>query len=163
MLETVLVIATLFCGIVAGLLFAFAVVAMPGIKSLPDREFIRAFQAMDRVIQRNQPLFMLVWVGSVLALMTALVLGLSQIEDGLALALLVAAAAIYLLGVQLPTALVNIPLNNRLQVVEVDGAGEDMLAAERAVFETRWNRWNGIRAVLAVTATALLLVLLLQL
>lgn len=123
---------------------------------------IRAFQVMDRVIQNNQPVFMLAWVGSVVALLATLVLGLVQIEDGPALSLLVAAAAVYLLGVQLPTAVVNIPLNNRLQLVELDGAGDDTLAAERAAFETRWNRWNRIRALLAITTTALLLVLLLQ-
>ncbi len=117
---------------------------------------------MDRVIQNNQPVFMLAWVGSVVALLATLVLGLVQIEDGPALSLLVAAAAVYLLGVQLPTAVVNIPLNNRLQLVELDGAGDDTLAAERAAFETRWNRWNRIRALLAITTTALLLVLLLQ-
>lgn len=36
--------ATILCTMVAGLLFAFAVVTMPGIKRLSDREFIRAFQ-----------------------------------------------------------------------------------------------------------------------
>jgi hypothetical protein len=30
---------------------------IPGIKSLNDREFIRAFQVIDEVIQNNQPLF----------------------------------------------------------------------------------------------------------
>ena len=56
--ETVLIVATLLCSLVAGLVFAFAVVVMPGIKDLKDGEFIRAFQVMDRVIQNNQPLFM---------------------------------------------------------------------------------------------------------
>ncbi len=39
--------------------------------TLNDREFIRAFQVLDRVIQNRQPLFMLVWVGSVVALVPA--------------------------------------------------------------------------------------------
>jgi uncharacterized membrane protein len=37
--------------LVAGFLFAFAAVIMPGIRSLGDRAFIRAFQVIDRVIQ----------------------------------------------------------------------------------------------------------------
>ena len=53
----VLVLATFLCSLVAGLLFAFAVVVMPGLRSLDDGGFIRAFQAIDRVIQNNQPLF----------------------------------------------------------------------------------------------------------
>ncbi len=63
--QIALILATFLCSLVAGFLFAFALVAMPGIRSLNDREFIRAFQVMDRVIQDNQPVFMLVWVGSV--------------------------------------------------------------------------------------------------
>jgi hypothetical protein len=69
--DGVLVLATFLCSLVAGFLFAFAAVVMPGIGRLDDRGFIRAFQVIDRVIQRNQALFVLVWVGSVLALIAA--------------------------------------------------------------------------------------------
>lgn len=163
MLEAALAISIILCGLVAGLLFGFAVVAMPGLETLDDREFIRAFQVMDRVIQNNHPLFMLAWVGSVIAIVVTLVIGIVQLEDGGASSLIVAAAAVYLLGVQLPTALVNIPLNNRLQRVDVEGAEEESLARERAAFEDRWNRWNRIRTALAIVATALLLLVTLQL
>ena len=53
--QIVLILATLLCSLVAGFLFAFATVVMPGIKTLNDREFIRAFQVIDGVIQNNQP------------------------------------------------------------------------------------------------------------
>jgi uncharacterized membrane protein len=162
MFESALVLATLLCGLVAGLLFGFAVVAMPGINSLDDRGFIRSFQAMDRVIQDNQPLFMVAWVGSVIALVATTLVGFGRLQ-GQELGLLVAAAVIYVVGVQLPTAVINIPLNNRLQLVDTDQAGEDELAAERQRFESRWNRWNNIRAALSAGTTALLLVVVLQL
>ncbi len=58
--QIALILATFLCSLVAGFLFAFAVVAMPGIKRLNDGEFIRAFQVMDGVIQNNQPIFLLV-------------------------------------------------------------------------------------------------------
>ena len=54
------IFATFLCSLVAGFMFAFSVVVMPGIKSLNDREFIKAFQVMDRIIQNNQPIFILV-------------------------------------------------------------------------------------------------------
>ena len=72
-----LILATLLCALVAGLLFAFAVVTMPGIRRLSDREFIRAFQVMDDVIQKNQPIFMLVWLGSAALMLVATVWGYS--------------------------------------------------------------------------------------
>jgi uncharacterized membrane protein len=53
--QIVLALAALLCSLVSGFLFAFAVVIMPGIRNLGDREFLRAFQAIDGVIQRGNP------------------------------------------------------------------------------------------------------------
>jgi uncharacterized membrane protein len=144
--------ATLLCALVAGFLFAFAVVVMPGIKRLDDAGFLRAFQAIDGVIQRGQPLFGLVWLGSVLAVLVAGVLGFWALA-GVDVLLMIAGALVYLLGVQVPTFLVNIPLNNRVQRLDVT----------REEFEPRWNRWNAIRTAFALLATVLLLVLLVRL
>ena len=67
--QLALILATLLCSLAAGLLFAFAIVVMPGIGSLNNRGFLRAFQLMDGMIQNNQPVFILVWVGSIMALL----------------------------------------------------------------------------------------------
>ena len=160
--QATLILATILCSLVAGFLFAFAVVVMPGIRSLNDREFIRAFQVMDRVIQNNQPIFMLVWVGSVVVLITSVVLGIGQLDGGGRLLIIFATIA-YLLGVQLPTITINIPLNNKLRTLDVDTINETEQKAVRENFETRWNRWNSIRAVLSSLASALLIVLLFRL
>ncbi|MEM6794819.1 MAG: anthrone oxygenase family protein [Acidobacteriota bacterium] len=161
-LEIGLVTAALLCSLVAGLVFAFASVAMPGLGTLGDREFLRAFQVIDRVIQNNQPLFMLVWVGSALTLGASAVLGFWRLE-GLDLVLLMIAAAVYFAGVQAPTAAINIPLNNRLQTLELETMDDRALAEARAQFEPRWNRWNQIRTVLATLTSALLILLVLRL
>ena len=160
--QIALILATFLCSLVAGFLFAFAIVAMPGIRNLNDREFIRAFQVMDRVIQNNQPIFMLVWVGSVVALVTSVVLGIGQL-DGAGLLLIIISAFFYLLGVQLPTITINIPLNNQLQALNVDVMDETTQKKARHEFETRWNRWNSIRTVFASLASALLIILLIRL
>ena len=55
--QIAIILAAFLCSLVAGFLFAFAIVTMPGIRSLNDQEFLRAFQVMDRVIQNKQPLF----------------------------------------------------------------------------------------------------------
>jgi uncharacterized membrane protein len=157
----VVIVAALLCSLVAGFLFAFAVVAMPGLRQLDDREFIRAFQAIDRVIQENQLSFMLVWVGSVPALVLASILGIVHL-DGTGRLLLIVATLAYLVGVQLPTVGVNLPLNNRLQAVDVDTVNEDAHRTARAEFEPRWNRWNAVRTAVATVVSALLLVLLSQ-
>ncbi len=160
--QIALISATFLCSLVAGFLFAFALVVMPGIRSLDDREFIRAFQVMDRVIQTNQPIFMLVWVGSVVALVTAAVLGIGQL-DGYGRLLIIFAALAYLSGVQLPTFTINIPLNNKLQTLDVDAMNETTQKAARKDFEPRWNLWNSIRGAFASVASALLIILLFRL
>jgi uncharacterized membrane protein len=154
--QIVFFLATLLCSLVAGFLFAFAVVVMPGIRSLGDREFLRAFQVIDGVIQKNQPIFVLVWTGSVVALVLAAVLGFGQL-DGAGRLLLVLATLAYLLGVQLPTATINIPLNNKLQTLDLDTMDEAAQKAARKNFEPSWNRWNFIRTVFATLAAALLM------
>lgn len=154
-----LVLATLLVSLVAGFLFAFAVVIMPGIGKLDDGAFVRAFQVVDEVIQDNHPLFVLLWLGSVLALVVAAVLGFGQL-DMTGRGLLVGATALYLLGVQAPTMVVNVPLNNELQTIQVSEIDAEERRRVRARFEGRWNRANSVRTLLGTIAAAMLLALL---
>ncbi len=160
--HVVLIVTTLLCALVAGFVFAFAVVVMPGIRSLNDREFIRAFQVMDGVIQKNQPLFVLVWLGSILALLASLVLGIGQL-DGTERLLMIFAALLFLLVVQLPTFTINVPLNNKLQALDVDAGDETSVKEARKDFERRWVLWNSIRTACASLTSLLLMTLLLRL
>lgn len=158
----ILILATFLCSLVAGFLFAFAIVVMPGIRSLNDRDFIRAFQVIDRVIQNNQPIFLLVWVGSVVALVASVVLGIWQLDGSRRLLIIIAAVA-YLLGAQLPTITVNVPLNNKLQALDVDAMNQTTQGLARKDFEPRWNLWNSTRTAFASLTSALLIVLLFRL
>lgn len=159
--HAVLLLATFLCSLVAGFLFAFAVVIMPGIGSLDDGGFIKAFQVIDRVIQRNQPLFILVWMGSITALIGAAVLGIGAV-NGADRLILVAAALVYLLSVQLPTAAINIPLNKTLQQLDAGTMDETARRRAREAFEPRWNRWNGIRTTCACLSSLMLMLLLMR-
>ncbi|MGK7940947.1 MAG: DUF1772 domain-containing protein [Crocosphaera sp.] len=153
-------IATLFCSLVAGFLLAFGLVVMPGIRDLNDREFIRAFQVIDGIIQNNQPIFVLVWVGSVVFLITSAILGIGQLNGFLPL--LIICALVYIFGVQLPTFTINVPLNNKLQTWDVMNMNETTLKTARFDFESRWNRWNTIRTFFACLTSTLLIILLLE-
>jgi uncharacterized membrane protein len=157
--QVALLLATFLQSLAAGFLFAFAAVVMPGLRSLDAAAFIRAFQAIDRVIKENQPLFLVVWVGSVLALIAAAVLGLSALR-GTDRAILIVATLVYLVGVQLPTAAINIPLNNALHQLTPDTMDESTRARARQDFEPRWNRWNIVRTACAALSTGLLILLL---
>ena len=146
-----LLLATLLCSLVAGFLFAFFIVVMPGLKRLNDHEYIRAFQAIDGVIQDNQWLFMLVWLGSILAILTLAAVGFSH-------PLILTAALAYILGVQLPTFTKNIPLNNHIQSLQIDSMEEAAVKKARMDFEPRWNQWNTFRTVIASLVSVLLMI-----
>lgn len=154
-----ILLAALCCSLVAGLLFAFAVVIMPGLRTLDDAAYIHAFQAVDGVIQNNHPIFGLVWLGSVLSLVASAVLAaLGPATD--AAPWVMAAGLLYILGVQWPTLRIHIPLNNALQAVDTHRLSPAALLVARRDFEPVWNRWNRRRTVAAMGTVLLLLVAL---
>ncbi len=157
--QTVLILSAFLCSLVAGFLFAYAIVVMPGIKNLNDREFIRAFQVTDRIIQNNNPIFMLVWVGSAIAVIVSALYGIGRLQ-GVDLFLLALAAIAYVLGVQVSTIAIHLPLNNKLQTLDVDGMSETGIKQARNDFEPRWNRSNLIRTAIASCVSVLLIILL---
>ncbi len=114
-----LLVSTLLCALVTGFVFTYAVVVMPGFAKLDDREFIHAFQMTDGVIQNNQPLFMLAWVGSIVSIVATMVLGFIELH-GTERWTIIAIGVVYLMGVQGITILIHLALNNSLQRVEID-------------------------------------------
>ena len=135
---------------------------MPGIKSLNDREFIRTFQVTDRVIQNNQPIFIFVWVGSAIALIVCAFFGIGRLQ-GVDFFLLAFATLTYLFGVQISTIVIHLPLNNKLQKLDIDTMNEIELKAAREGFEPRWNTSNRIRTVISGFVSILLIILLTRL
>jgi len=156
--DAALMTTTLSCALVAGLVFGFAVVVMPGIAKLSDREFLQAFKLMDGIVQNRQPIFMIVWVGSIVSVVLMLVLGTPQLS-GLELYLMWFASGLYLLAVQGPTLRFNIPLNNGVQALEIELLSAQELAEARTQFEVPWNRWNRFRTLTAIASVVALLVL----
>lgn len=153
-----LVLSATLCALVAGFLFCYAVVIMPGIKNLDDKMFLKSFQVTDRIIQNNQPLFMLVWLGSAVALIICTMLAFSHLQ-GAQLVLLVLAAAAYLLGVQVTTVAVHLPLNNKLQQLDLESMDQQETRSARGEFEQPWNRSNQRRTVIACAVAAVLVAL----
>lgn len=157
--QNTLMLATLLTTFVTGFILLFAIVIMPGLATLPAADFLRAFQVIDRVIQNNQPLFIFIWLGSAASLVIATILGFTQL-DGVARLLLISAALSFIMGTQVPTGVVNIPLNNHVQSLAIDTMPESSHLLEREHFESRWNRWNVLRALFATSSSVLLIVVL---
>lgn len=151
--------STLSCALVTGFVFTYAVIVMPGLAKLADKEFIRAFQVTDGVIQNNQPIFMIVWVGSLISVISTLIVSLMG-PYSVETVLVIIAGFVYLLGVQGLTVLVHLPLNRRIQTVNVEERDASALREERLLFESRWIRFNWIRTLIGLGVTLTFMVVL---
>ena len=158
-LEISLIFAILFCSLVSGFIFTYSIIVMPGLSNLNDKDFLKAFQVTDAVIQNNQPLFMFTWIGSIVAILTTIVASL--ITAGLLeFWLIILVGAAYLLGVQGITVIIHIPLNNHIQKLNIEELNDKTLAYECKNFEAKWNFFNKIRTFVAISASSLLLIVL---
>lgn len=158
-LDISLIFSITLCSLVSGFIFTYAIVVMPGLSNLNDKEFIRAFQVTDAVIQNNQPIFMFTWIGSIVSLLSTILtavvsFGLSETW------LVVLFSIVYLLGVHGITVSIHIPLNNHIQKVVIEELNDDAITDERVKFERKWNYFNNIRASISISVSLLLLILL---
>ena len=159
LLDISLIFSITFCSLVSGFIFTYAVVVMPGLSNLNDKEFIRAFQVTDAVIQNNQPTFMFTWIGSIVSLLGTIltsVVGFGLSETWL----VVLFSVVYLLGVHCITIAIHIPLNNNIQKVLIEGLNDKAIMDERVKFERKWNYFNNIRTSVSISVSLLLLILL---
>ena len=159
MLDISLIFSITLCSLVSGFIFTYSIVVMPGLSKLNDKDFLKAFQVTDAVIQNNQPLFMFTWIGSILAVLATILV--SWISIGFVESwLIILVAFAYLLGVQGITVAIHIPLNNQIQRIKIEDLNYEALADQRLKFETKWNFFNYIRTSIAISVSVLLLILL---
>ena len=74
--------------------------------------------------------------------------------------LVIIAGFVYLLGVQGLTFLVHLPMNRRIQTVNVEERDASGLREERLLFEARWIRFNWIRTLIGLGITVTFMVAL---
>ncbi|SEG55166.1 Uncharacterized membrane protein [Thermomonospora echinospora] len=146
-----LISATTTMGLMAGLFAAFSYSVMPGLGRTEDRVFVEAMQRINAAILNGW--FAVGFAGAIVCTGLAAALHLGSGHRAV-LPWLIAAFVLYA-AVLVITFAVNVPLNNALDAAgDVDRIPD--LAAVRAAFETRWVRWNVVRAVLCTAALACL-------
>ena len=143
-LDISLIFSILSCSLVTGFIFTYAIVVLPGFSKLEDKEYIRAFQVTDEVIQNNQPLFMLTWIGSIISVLGAILASILSPDLGKTW-FIVLIGVVYLLGVQGITITIHLPMNNHIKDLNLDELDNQTLIKERLKLETKWNYFNNIR------------------
>jgi uncharacterized membrane protein len=144
--RSVLALATVSTGLIAGFYYAYACSVMLGLAQTDDRTFIATMQAINATVRNWW--FAPSFFGSVLVTALAVVIGQVRRSPGRwwvgAAALLVAAGFALTMGV-------NVPLNDQLAAAgPAQQIGDP--AAVRAAFEDSWVAWNIVRTVLSVAA-----------
>ena len=117
-LDIALIFSILLCSLVGGFISTYAIVVMPGLSNLNDKNFLRAFQVTDAVIQNKQPIFMFIWIGSIVSILTTILVSLVSIGQSKAWPI-VLIGFVYLLVVQGITITIHIPLNNHIQILKL--------------------------------------------
>ncbi|RPD38225.1 DUF1772 domain-containing protein [Chitinophaga barathri] len=148
----VLFLATMAAMLAAGLFYAYAVSVNPGLGRLPDAAYLAAMQNINRVILN--PLFFMSFMGAVFLLPASTYLQYSR--NTVRFWWLLAASVVYVVGVFGVTVAGNVPLNNSLDAVNLDGASAEQLSSFRATFEKPWNALNTVRTLAAVITAAIL-------
>ncbi len=131
--STLLLVAALGSGLVAGLCFSFASFLLSAFDGLGAPHAIRTMQAINASILRSSA--MAVWFGTALVGVAAAVLAEEH-------ALPAAAAGLYVLGAILVTGRANVPLNEALDRVDPNATDA---ADEWRRYRVRWARWNAVR------------------
>ena len=158
-LDISLFFSILLCALAAGFILTYAIIVMPGLSKLDDKEFIKAFQVTDGIIQNNQPIFILIWVGSIISVLGTIItsiLSLGIVEAWL----IIFAGVIYLLGVQVITISIHLPLNKHIQKIDINLTNSQTLSEVRKNFETKWNYFNNIRTGIALFVILIFLLIL---
>lgn len=146
---SLMLVAALGCGLVAGVFFAFSTFVIPALARLQPPQGIAAMQSIN--ITAINPLFMIALFGTAFACLLLAVFVLFKWSQPSAVYLLVG-SLLYLIGTIAVTIAFNVPLNDALAIVKPDSSEGATLWAK---YLTNWTLWNHVRTITAIAAAAL--------
>ena len=143
----------MFSGLMAGLFYAWSISVTPGLAKINDVSYLQAFQSMNRAILN--PLFFVVFFGLVVLLPVLSYLSY-QTSMGNQFWYVVLATVLYFVGIMAVTIAGNIPLNNKLEALQIESMTPEQMDEFRKGFESKWNRLNHIRTISSILTFLLL-------
>ena len=145
-------LASLGCGLMAGLFFVFSVAVMKAFARLPSAEGIAAMQSINVAI--INPVFLAVFFGTAAACTFVIIASLLRWSES-GVVYLIVGSVIYLVGTFLVTVVFNVPKNNAL--ASVSPADHDSTPLWDSYLD-KWTAWNHVRTAAALAAMALLII-----
>jgi uncharacterized membrane protein len=143
------VAAIVVAGLAAGLFYSYDCSVINGLGNLPDKEYLSAFQSINRAILN--PYFFMSFMGSLVLLPVA---AWMRYKGGHmpSFYYMLAAALLYAVGVFGVTMTGNVPLNNMVDKFDITNATAEAMQAMRQKFEMKWNLLQHIRTYAAILA-----------
>lgn len=148
LLVAVTLIATLGCGLVAGIFFAFSAFVMKALSRLSPGDGVAAMQSINVAVLN--PWFLGVFFGTAATCLMALVWSLLRWQEPDAAYLLIG-ATLYLVGCLFVTIVFNVPKNQSLASVSPGDPGGE---SQWAIYVSTWTAWNHVRTLAAFAGAA---------
>ena len=147
---TVIFVALILAGTLAGFFLTYAYTIMPGLATTDDRTFVAAFQGLERMFGQfdygfNWPVFLGFFCGP-LVITAAVVLNRSR-----PIVWWLVAALILSIATMLITFIFNVPLNNSL-IAAGDPNMIDVTQVRADFREGWWRTWNLVRSATSLGA-----------
>ena len=138
--------AVILTGLSAGFFYAWSVSVIPGTKKVDGTVYLETMQSINRAILN--PAFFLIFFGSLIFLSIG---SLYQFNTGkTTFWFMLAASLLYLIGTVGVTGLGNVPLNNKLDALNLNEMSPQKQLEFRNYYEKNWNRLHLIRTIFAV-------------
>ena len=156
---SILLLTTLSLGLMAGLFYSWSISVTPGLKGVGDENYLQAFQSMNRAILN--PAFFIFFMGLVILLPLLCYLYYKSPVSA-EFWYILSATILYMAGIMAVTFFGNVPLNNTLEVLQIESMSPEQMASFRLGFESKWNNLNMIRTICSSLSFVLLIIACLQ-
>ena len=149
----ILASAILSTGLMAGIFFTWSNAVKPGIGKLNDIEYLKALQSMNRVILNIQ--FKIVFFISIISVALVPVLNFDLYPNSI-FWIFIFILVIYWVGAFGVTLFGNIPINEKLDKINLKSVSSQKIKLLRESIESNWNNLNLIRTISSFIAFLLL-------
>jgi uncharacterized membrane protein len=148
----ILFAAVIITGLSAGFFYAWEVSVIQGNKLVSDKTYVETMQSINRAI--INPAFLLIFIGAALLLPVS---SYMQFKSGANLSFwfMLSASVIYIVGTFGVTMGGNVPMNDALDAINIQGLSAEDLRTFRTSYEGRWNQLHTIRTMFAVISFVL--------
>ena len=155
MKNIIIIVAIISSGVMSGIFFTWTNAVKPGIGTLNNISYLRAFKAMNKAILN--PLFYIIFILPVLTITISAYINYGS-PNFYVFKLLLTSTLIYFFGVFILTINGNVPINELLENTDLQKISETELSSLRENIENKWNNFNLIRTVSSFISFLLLVI-----